>query len=190
MNIFYLDKSPKICAQYHCDIHSSKMCVEYPQMLSTAHRVLDGRLWYGENKSGRKLARYFLEDGYMNLTVYKAAHVNHPSSIWVRQSLENYMWLWETWYYLAREYKRRFSRDHASWVKLGKVLRNPPNNIPEGKFTQPTPAMKQYPECIVEGDSISSYRNFYWADKREFAKWTTRDEPGWWKQFKEQEVLH
>ena len=43
MNIFYLDKDPNVCANYHCDKHVVKMIVEYAQMLSTAHRVLDGR---------------------------------------------------------------------------------------------------------------------------------------------------
>ena len=43
MNIFYLHENPKICAEMHLDKHSSKMLVEYAQLLSTAHRVLDGK---------------------------------------------------------------------------------------------------------------------------------------------------
>ena len=43
MNIFYLDKDPKVCAEMHLDKHSSKMMVEYAQLMSTAHRVLDGK---------------------------------------------------------------------------------------------------------------------------------------------------
>ena len=42
MNIFYLDKAPEIAAQLHCDKHVVKMILESAQMLSTAHRVLDG----------------------------------------------------------------------------------------------------------------------------------------------------
>ena len=42
MNIFYLDPDPIACAEQHCDAHASKMCVEYAQLLSTAHRVVDG----------------------------------------------------------------------------------------------------------------------------------------------------
>ena len=41
MNIFYLDKDPKIAAQMHCDKHCVKMILEYAQLLSTAHRILD-----------------------------------------------------------------------------------------------------------------------------------------------------
>ena len=42
MNIFYLDKRPDDAAEMHCDKHCVKMILEYAQMLSTAHRVLDG----------------------------------------------------------------------------------------------------------------------------------------------------
>ena len=42
MNIFYLDKNPKVAAQMMCDKHVVKMILESAQMLSTAHRVLDG----------------------------------------------------------------------------------------------------------------------------------------------------
>ena len=39
MNIFYLSDDPQICAEQHCDKHVVKMCIEYAQLLSTAHRV-------------------------------------------------------------------------------------------------------------------------------------------------------
>ena len=42
MNIFYLDRDPVIAAQMSCDRHVVKMILESAQMLSTAHRVLDG----------------------------------------------------------------------------------------------------------------------------------------------------
>ena len=42
MNIFYLDKDPVVAAQMMCDKHVVKMILESAQMLSTAHRVLDG----------------------------------------------------------------------------------------------------------------------------------------------------
>ena len=42
MNIFFLHQNPKIAAQMHCDKHVVKMVLEYAQILSTAHRVIDG----------------------------------------------------------------------------------------------------------------------------------------------------
>lgn len=42
MNIFALSEDPREAAQMHCDRHCVKMIVEYAQLLSTAHRTLDG----------------------------------------------------------------------------------------------------------------------------------------------------
>jgi hypothetical protein len=42
MNIFYLDHDVVKCAEMHVDKHVCKMVIEYAQLLSTAHRVLDG----------------------------------------------------------------------------------------------------------------------------------------------------
>ena len=41
MNIFYLHNDVKTCAQMHNDKHVVKMILEYAQLLSTAHRVID-----------------------------------------------------------------------------------------------------------------------------------------------------
>jgi len=43
MNIFYLHESPIICAKLMSNKHIIKMIIESAQLLSTAHRVLDGR---------------------------------------------------------------------------------------------------------------------------------------------------
>ena len=38
---------------------------------------------------------------------------------------------------------------------------------------------KMYPQCIVEGDTIQSYRNYYIEAKAYFAKWSKRTTPEW-----------
>ena len=43
MNIFYLHEDPQVSAKMHCD-NVVKMIIEYAQMLSTAHRMLDGKV--------------------------------------------------------------------------------------------------------------------------------------------------
>ena len=65
MNIFYLSTNADECARYHCAKHVVKMILETAQMLSTAHRVLDGDKLADEKK------------------LYKKVHVNHPSTKWV-----------------------------------------------------------------------------------------------------------
>ena len=186
MNIFALHQDPDKCAKAHVDKHVVKMSIEYAQLLSTAHRVLDGHVWEGRTTNGRRIARYMHPDSVMNTELYKACHVNHPSAKWVRESAANYEWLYQLWACLCEEYTYRYGKKHLTQHKLEYTLLLPPANADTEKpFTQPTPAMAQYPHCIVEGDSLTSYRQFYWEDKRQFAKWTRRDKPDWWVCFEE-----
>ena len=190
MNLFYLSNDPQECAEMHCDAHSSKMCVEYAQMMSTAHRVLDGYLTEEMRRSpdgtkARMLRTFKFGDNRDDM-FYKSCHVNHPSNLWLRESAQNYTYTYNLWVSLCNEYTHRYGRVHESYAKLKDVLASLPINIDrERPFSQPTPAMKKYPECIVKGNSLQSYRNFYWADKRQFAKWTKRDKPTWWLEYEQ-----
>jgi hypothetical protein len=181
VNIFNLNDDPKICAQEHCDKHAVKMNVEYPQLLSTAHRVLDGHEYIGKTANGRNIKRWRLDE--YDDEIYLACHVNHPSAIWCRESQANYIWLYQLWAELSAEYTHRYGKVHTCWQKLGGILAFPPKNIPVGTGmqdrTQPPPAMKLYPQCIVPGDSIQSYKNYYIEAKAHFAKWTNRKTPEW-----------
>ena len=62
MNIFYLHKDPKTCAEMHIDKHCVKMIIEYAQLMSTAHRMLDGLEYEGRTKTGRRVKRWLCED--------------------------------------------------------------------------------------------------------------------------------
>jgi len=164
MNIFYLDKDPRICAENHCDKHCVKMILEYAQLLSTAHRVLDG----DENRQ--------LPDDREDI-LYKATHVNHPSAVWVRQSVANYLWLYKMWTWLSFEYNYRYDKNHKS-TALAEYLEVVPVNIPFGEFTEPTLAMPD--ECKLQGVShIESYRNYYNKEKAYMAKWDYTAPPMW-----------
>ena len=93
MNIFYLNPDPKICAQEHISKHVVKMIIEYAQLLSTAHRIIDGTLSVSLSETGRKQKRYVLPDERESI-LYLSTHSNHPSAVWVRQSDANYNWLY------------------------------------------------------------------------------------------------
>ena len=175
MNIFYLDSNVTKCAEYHNDKHVVKMILEYAQLLSTAHRVLDGKE-YIDASSGRKIKRWRLEDTSLEAQLYKATHINHPSAVWVRQSNNNYTWLMCLFQSLLMEYTHRYGKMH-SCNRLVYWLRKPPANIPVGYLTQPTPAMPD--EYKVAGDSLQSYRNYLGA-KNNMAKWKNRPIPEWW----------
>lgn len=173
MNIFYLNSDPRKCAEYHVNRHVVKMILEYAQLLSTAHRVLDGIIINDRSKTGRKQTRYVLSDSRESV-IYSATHINHPSAKWVRESDKNYDWLYVMWCELMDEYTYRYYKVHAC-EKLIIPLRHVPYNIPKGEFTEPTPAM---PELYkVSGDSIQSYINYYNGDKRRMFSWKDRSTP-------------
>lgn len=180
MNIFILDENPVIAAQQQCDKHVVKMIVESAQMLSTAHRMLDGIIERRPSKSGKTTVNYYkLEDEREDI-VYKAVHFNHPCSIWTRESCVNYMWHYNHFKALCNEYTYRYGKVHSTDTKLREILRNKPNNIPhENHMTPFKLAMKSNPECMFK-DAVKSYRAFYQTKQERFKmEWTNRERPEW-----------
>jgi hypothetical protein len=179
VNIFYLDHDVRKCAEMHNDKHVVKMILEYAQLLSTAHRVLDGVELEGLSDSGRKRKFWTLGDS-RDYTLYKATHINHPSAVWVRQSVQNYMWLAEMLEVLCGEYTYRYGKVHkVERDGLMQLLKNEfPKNLPIAPFTEPTPAMPD--DVKIIGDSIKSYRNYYINNKAHLANWKKRTTPEWY----------
>ena len=165
MNIFYLSHNPVEAAAMHCDKHCVKMLTEYAQMMSTAHRVLDGEMYIGQTKNGRRITRYKHDVEKL----YKASHVNHPSNVWLRQSSKHYMWLVDLWIALGIEYRRRYDKEHLSISTLYKDLLKLPINIPHLDFTPPPQAMPDH--CKIEDDCVAAYRKYYIIEKAYFARW-------------------
>ncbi len=178
MNIFYLHNDPRTCAQMHNDKHCVKMILEYAQLLSTAHRFLDGNPDQRLSTSGRKKTVYVLAD-HRDTTLYSATHINHPSAIWVRQSYNNYFWLSELLIELCKEYTHRYGKIHKVERDglLNELLHAPKNINLSAPFTEPTPAMPD--DVKVLGDSIASYRKYYIQNKAHLAKWKNRPVPCW-----------
>ena len=179
MNIFYLHHDTKTCAEMHNDKHCVKMILEYAQLLSTAHRVLDGTVGVGHSVSGRKKTIYALPDS-RDTILYSATHISHPSAVWVRQSRENYIWLSNMLIALCEEYTYRYGKVHK--VELDglcyALLKNIPKNIGTKEWSEPTPAMPD--DVKVTGDSIASYRNYYIHNKTHLANWKMRQPPEWY----------
>ena len=170
MNIFYVDKDPVIAAQMMCDKHVVKMILESAQMLSTAHRVLDG------------------DDYADDVGLYKMVHKNHPSTIWVRSSELNYRWLWEHYVALMNEYTYRYGKTHAT-SKLRNALDKTPDNMPpiqltDTPFTDPPQCMPAY--CKGD-DTVKAYQTYYIVEKSGFAKWTNRVPPKFFMEMNDDE---
>ena len=178
MNIFYLDHDVNKCAEYHNDKHVVKMILEYAQLLSTAHRYLDGTLSVRLSKTGRKQNWYYLSDNRDDL-LYNATHINHPSAKWCRDSAANYKWLYDLFCACCDEYTFRYGKVHLTDQKLRHVLSHLPKNIGKSKlFEEPWRAMPD--DVKIGNDSLASYRNYYINNKTHLATWKKRNKPEWY----------
>jgi hypothetical protein len=153
MNIFFLDNDVRKCAQYHNDKHVVKMILETAQLLCGAHWVVGGD------------------------APYKLSHKNHPCSIWVRESLSNYLLLCELGLELCNEYTYRYGKRHKSqevieWCVVNKL------NIPDIGLTEQPMAM---PDQYKTNSVVESYRNYYMGEKSGIASWKNREVPNWFK---------
>jgi len=176
VNIFYVSPDPVQAAQWMVDKHVVKMILESAQLLSTAHRVLDGREVVGKSKTGRNAKRWILDDA-REPVLYQATHINHPSAVWARKSIENYNWLAEHLFALGEEYTYRYSKTHKCFGELSYQLQSPPKNLTNYDMTTMPSAMA--PEYVVSEDPIVNYRNYYKIGKASMHSWKNRQPPEW-----------
>lgn len=157
MNIFYTNPDPIECARDHCDKHVVKMIIEYAQLLSTAHHVID------EHEARQD--------------IYRVTHKNHPSAVWVRQSVEHYGFVSDLLAALGEEYTYRYGKVHKTMREVAPKLTLPPKRMPlNGGWTPPPQCMPDEYKCT---DAVEAYRSFYRGSKAAFAKWTKRIPPIW-----------
>lgn len=153
MNIFYLHKNPKICAQYHCDKHVVKMILETAQILSTVHWMNNGE------------------------GPYKPTHKKHPCVIWANESKSNYLWLIDLGLELCEEYTYRYGKRHKSEAVIKKMKKK----IPKIKDLGITKRPQAMPEEYRHPNAVTAYRRYYIKDKARIATWKIREIPKWFK---------
>ena len=153
MNIFVLDKDPAKAATMLCDKHIVKMIVETAQMLCTASHA----------------------NGHVN-TPYRPTHKNHPCTLWVNESKDNWDWLVAHGEEMCAEYTRRYGRIHKtqSVIEWCKNLGSSPK-----KSIGLTPFKQAMPPAYKHTDPVKAYRDYYRGEKSSFAKWRTHP-PAWW----------
>lgn len=154
MNIFFLDRDPATCAQLHCDKHCVKMILEYAQLLSTAHHVLDG----DQARPG----------------IYAKTHVNHPSAVWVRESIQHYVYVFRLLDHLCAEYTSRYGKTHKTEATVFKQLAYLPRNLKDRGWWDPPQCM---PNEYKDYSAVTAYRQYYRGDKSRFAVWKNRPVP-------------
>tara|TARA_R110002020_G_scaffold194354_5_gene395098 strand:+ start:5591 stop:6070 length:480 start_codon:yes stop_codon:yes gene_type:complete len=157
MNIFYLDRDLVKSAQAHVDKHIVKMPLETAQLLCTARHELGGTPEH---------------------IPYRKTHVNHPCSVWARESYANYQWLCGMGIELCKEYTYRYGKVH----KCQAVIENCIENTPEPNvFTYLE--LTEFPQAMDEeykmDDPVLGYRNYYRYGKAHLHNWKNRPTPTW-----------
>jgi len=180
VNIFVLDESPQVAAQNMCDKHVVKMIVESAQMLSTAHRVLDGEQYTELSVNNRRIKRWKSPYKLMEEMLYKASFVGHPCTQWVMENDKNYYWLTEHAYALCKEYTRRYSKVHKTEDMISLIRYRKPVNIPiADSITSFAQAM---PEEYKNPNAVEAYRAYYLGEKRDIAQWKNSETPSWFQE--------
>jgi len=156
MNIFFLDKDPSVCAKYHCDKHVCKMIVETGQMLSTAYQRN-----FGKVKS-----------------LYKPAYENHPMTKWVGNTKGNFQFTVKLFHHLLVEYFLRYGKEHKT-KRIAILLEYKHTKWKDklfGIMSRPPLCM---PDQYKKGNYVESYRRYYIAEKKRFAKYNYSETPYW-----------
>lgn len=171
MNLFILDKDPLKAAQYYQDLHVNKIIIEGSQLLAAAYPL--------ERLAEPDCPR--TQKG----TPRKHGHYNHPMTKWARETSSNFLWTIKHIQALISERYHRFGSRHYTEEFVQWVWRNWPELTIAGETEHPQCFAVSYPECIVPGNPVQGYQNYYNKAKREFkfgskmvkASWTKRDIP-------------
>jgi len=174
MNIFFLSMNSTTLANMYCDQHVIKILLEICQMLYTA--------WFYSNQTEyvEINAPYTINKSRRG---YRPSHKNHPMTLWISSSRENYMFAAEIAMSLALEYNKRFGKIHACSKHALWLYKNQPNYFEIRESEKAYYATKdvrndltRIPECMPDKykvpSIIESYKLYYMGEKEGFARYT------------------
>jgi len=186
MNIFALSTCPVKSAEQMIDKHIVKMPTESCQMLHTNALYFDYVTEFGAEPSLADLKEYHRNTSSQ---LMKPAMLNHPSTIWARETPANFMWLYDHSIALCAEYTYRYGKEHGTYARILQT----PLDITKYKsdLTPVRIAMadeyrldrleyfEQNPNN-TEWDFVNdSYKHYYLQAKWEFAEWRNDRRPEW-----------
>lgn len=170
MNIFALDRDPRIAAEMMCDQHVVKMIIESVQMFSA---VID--MNYNDSY---KDASNTPPSHSLGLFGYPKSVRKHPCTLWVAKSRGNYKWLIKHTRAMCLEYSKRYNRSHKSEGLV--MIAEAQMKYLDFEQEQKTEFVQAMPDDVKKKDPIQGYRNFYNLYKFAFARWQkTRPAPEW-----------
>lgn len=142
MNIFFIDPDPLAAAGKLYARHKLKMLLESTQMLCNAVRH-NCPVTFDEN------------------IMYAKTHDNHPCSLWTRESMSNFLWLYDHAYQLTIHYSAKYGKRHKCWDVLC-YIKTLNMDFDKVELTEP-------PQCMQirykSGNPIVAYRMYYVAEK-------------------------
>ena len=172
MNIFALSKCPIESAQQMINKHVVKMPTETCQMLHTNALFREYTDRYGQEPTLARLKQYHEETESI---LMKPAMLNHPSTIWARQSDHNTMWLFEHGMALCEEYSLRYyNKRHGTYNRL---LQTPIEYDADSSLATPV-SIAMFDKYRIPNEYgehcweyvIDSYRHYYLEGKWRFAQ--------------------
>ena len=191
MNIFALSECPTESAKQMIDKHIIKMPTETCQMLHTNILYMQYIQAYGKEPSLRELKAFHKE---IDSELMKPAMLNHPSTIWARQSVANFHWLYQHGMALCEEYTLRYGKRHGSHDRIIYGIWNWGGDgyiFPHSGLTPVTIAMDDSYRINLDEYSqrnpnwtgwdfvIASYRHYYLEGKWRIAEWRNNRRPEW-----------
>jgi hypothetical protein len=183
MNLFILDSNPYTAAESYQDLHVNKIICEGSQMLANCYTL-------------ERLAQPdvpLTQKGTARVHSYQ----KHPMALWIRANIRNFAWTLQHLTALCSEYTYRFKKEHFNdkhyteafirWCNETSPTEVLIKEYDKCSLTEWPQCFGQYPQCIVPGDPVAGYRNYYNTAKSVFivrgkpvyATWTRRPVPAW-----------
>ena len=161
MNLFILDIDPVLSAQYHTDKHIVKMPTETAQMISF--------VYHDKNYWNKEIPEFVMG--------FSKTHYKHPCSIWIRESISNFLYACRLGLELYREYQYRYENPEGhkrTKAIFDFAIENPPN-LPNIGTTPFALAMDE--KFIKFSCPVENYREYYRAGKNHLFSWKKRQVP-------------
>ena len=156
MNIFVLDKDPRLCAQYHCDKHVLKQIPDIAKILCTVIR-----------ESGTPYG-------------YPSGNKNHPCIRWTAETDSNFMWLRELGLELCKEYSYRYEKGTTNHASESIIRDAYPNDLKSPlTWRGMTPPPQCIPDYLKLENPVEAYRQYYLIEKADLLSFTRRNVPNW-----------
>ena len=147
MNIFITSPSPITSANNLCTVHLNKMYQESCQLLANAHH------WIGTEHVNNVCAPF---------------NINHPCSVWVRDSRAHYVWLVRH----ARRLRKLLQTEHHGYDEWFTLLADNVPTLSDSELVWPTPSTEPswsgrnyFESCFVTYQRYLSWKYDTWQTR-------------------------